>query len=67
VKVKNSIRYTWIDNLKGFAIIMMILSHCIPGESVIKTWISSFNMPLFFIIGGYLRGKNNPALKLLPR
>lgn len=47
-----------IDYVKGFAIIMLICSHCIAKENVAKTWISAFNMPIFFIICGCLKRKS---------
>lgn len=47
-------RLNYIDTIKGFAILIMILSHSMGDENIIKTWISSFNMPLFFIISGFL-------------
>ena len=52
-------RYSEIDYLKGFAILLMILSHCIASDDMVKVWISSFNMPVFFVICGYLRARNN--------
>lgn len=47
-------KLNYIDITKGFAILIMILSHSMGDENIIKTWISSFNMPLFFIISGFL-------------
>lgn len=45
-------RNTTIDIMKGIAILLVILGHF---ESIpdIKHWITSFHMPLFFIIAGY--------------
>ena len=50
----NSSRIDYIDVVKGFAILLLLLSHSIPGEGLIKTWIFSFHMPIFFIVSGYL-------------
>ena len=47
-------RVEFIDNTKGIAILLMIISHCVVGYGPLKTWISSFNMPIFFVICGYL-------------
>lgn len=46
-------RIHWIDNLKGFAIILVVIGHQnIP--SYLSKYIFSFHMPLFFFISGYL-------------
>lgn len=47
-------RVEFIDYTKGIAILLMIISHCVVGYGPLKTWISSFNMPIFFVICGYL-------------
>lgn len=49
-----------IDYAKGFAILILLLSHCMGEESILKTWISSWNMPIFFIICGLLQQLHNP-------
>lgn len=59
-------RETWLDGLKGFAIILVVLGHVLSGyldartfsEAYVsfyhvRTWIYSFHMPLFFVISGY--------------
>lgn len=59
-------RERWLDGLKGFAILLVILGHVLSGyldadtfpEAYysfyeLRTWIYSFHMPLFFIISGY--------------
>lgn len=43
------VRINWIDQLKGFGIILVIYGHNLP---VIEGYIYSFHMPLFFFIGG---------------
>lgn len=45
-----------LDYVKGFAIILLIFTHCVSGESYVKTWAFSFHMPIFFIICGILHG-----------
>ena len=47
-------RLLFIDYAKGIAILLLLLSHSIVGYGPLKTWISAFNMPIFFIICGYL-------------
>ena len=62
-QVKN--RVIWLDNLKGFAIILVVIGHVIDGfelngiyGSAKYAWpifdaIYSFHMPLFFVISGF--------------
>ena len=47
-------RRTSLDYAKGLAILLLIVSHCVPGEGILKTWIFSFHMPVFFVICGVL-------------
>lgn len=51
----NTNRIAWIDNIRAFAILMVILGHSLnsPDAAPIVRWIVSFNMPLFVIISGY--------------
>lgn len=63
-------RLEWIDSLKGFAILLVVMGHVIPWsiyefESISKTnpdsvliWhiIYSFHMPLFMFVSGFLFG-----------
>lgn len=59
-------REGWLDGLKGFAILLVILGHVLSGyldagafpEAYasfyhVRTWIYSFHMPLFFVLSGY--------------
>lgn len=46
-------RLTFLDNMKGIGIILVILGH-ISYNQGLTTWIYSFHMPLFFIISGFL-------------
>lgn len=59
-------REGWLDSLKGFAILLVILGHVLSGYQdagtfpeayssfyYIRTWIYSFHMPLFFVISGF--------------
>lgn len=49
-----------LDHTKGFAILILLLSHCMGEENALKTWISSWNMPIFFIICGLIHQLRNP-------
>ncbi len=59
-------RETWLDGLKGYGILLVILGHVLSGyldagtfSSAfvsfyrVRTWIYSFHMPLFFLISGF--------------
>lgn len=59
-------RITWLDSLKGFAILCVVLGHVVdgfmtaglfPGEASIQfgiyRFLYSFHMPLFFMISGF--------------
>ena len=55
-RMSNTERLEWIDIVKGFAIICMLISHAIPGyTNSIKNWITALNMPIFFVVSGYLK------------
>lgn len=50
-------RVAWADNLKAFAIFLVVLGHTgLEGQSLIvhtiRTWIYEFHMPLFFLLSG---------------
>lgn len=45
-------RIEFIDIAKGIGIILVIIGHCIDRQNLLSKWISSFHMPLFFIISG---------------
>lgn len=60
-------RIEWIDQVKGFAIVCMVISHAIPGyTNGLKNWITSFNMPLFFFLSGFLSKDKVKDWKDLP-
>ena len=59
-------RELWLDGLKGFGILLVILGHVLSGyldawtfpEAYwsfygVRTWIYSFHMPLFFLLSGF--------------
>ena len=67
MSIENKKREFWIDSLKGFSIILVVLGHVIGGYQRrgsfassqpvfhdIYNFIYSFHMPLFFIISGFL-------------
>lgn len=48
-----------IDYVKGIAIILLLLSHCLSSGHL-RAWITSFDMPIFFIICGMLNKMRTP-------
>ena len=65
---QNKKRLTWIDNAKGFAIILVVLGHVISNLDSsgfltndvwlsVKRWMYEFHMPLFFFLSGLLINK----------
>ena len=50
----NSKRLTYFDMAKGFGIILVVLGHIEYISEPLRAWISSFHMPLFFIVSGML-------------
>lgn len=51
---KSSQRQPWIDCVRGIGIILVVLGHYDQGSNPLCKWISSFHMPLFFILSGVL-------------
>ena len=55
-------RIEWIDQVRGFAILLVVLGHVIGGldqigggiENEVRMAIYSFHMPLFFMVSGLL-------------
>ena len=56
-------RLFYIDNLKGFLILLVILGHCIQStdmdfdHNIIFRYIYSFHMPLFMCVSGFVSYK----------
>lgn len=47
-------RLYYLDMVKGLAIILVVLGHIEYISDPLRTWISSFHMPVFFIVSGML-------------
>lgn len=45
-------RIQWIDIAKALGILLVVLGHLTNSSSYIGHWISSFHMPLFFVLSG---------------
>ena len=48
-------RLSWVDIVRGIGIILVVLGHTYRSNPVL-IWITSFHMPLFFILSGWLCG-----------
>ena len=66
----NRKRTQWIDALKGYGILLVVFGHCITylensgyAYELIWKYIASFNMPLFFMISGYLYRSGGQDIK----
>jgi len=46
-------RITWIDNYKGYLLLMVVLCH-INLHFVLVDWSVTFFMPAFFMVSGFL-------------
>lgn len=58
-------RITYFDMVKGLAIILVVLGHVEYISAPLRVWISSFHMPIFFIVSGMLiRYKNETEREL---
>lgn len=53
-------RIAALDYAKGFAIIMLLLTHCIP-DGYVETWAFAWHMPIFFVICGMLHNMRHPV------
>ncbi len=56
-------RINWVDQLKGFGIILVIYGHNFP---FLESYIYTFHMPLFFFIGGLFH-PDTISLKLIKK
>lgn len=57
-------RINYLDCIRGFALLLVILGHIYIYTNPIKVWIYSFHMPLFFIISGFLWSNKNIDIKI---
>lgn len=51
-------RESTIDISKAIGILLMILGHCLGIPDILRNFIFSFHMPLFFILSGYFYKPN---------
>ena len=66
---QNGRRILWADMARGFAIILVVMGHRGFITARTNTWISSFHLPLFFMVSGILleikNEKDNEIFNLL--
>ena len=54
-------RLDYLDMVKGIGILLVVIGHMQDISTGLRVWISSFHMPLFFIVSGILMAvKNEP-------
>ena len=46
-------RLAYVDAARGLAILCLVLGHLYPGDGIVQ-YISSFHVPVFFILSGLL-------------
>ncbi len=51
---KYSGRLDWIDALRAFAIVLVVLGHCMPDNIIFHLLANPVKMPVFFIISGFV-------------
>lgn len=51
-------RKNWIDALRAFAMLLVVIGHTPIGHNTVFAWISTVKMPLFFAVSGYLLREN---------
>ena len=56
-------RLDYLDMVKGVGIFFVVLGHIEYISNPLRVWISSFHMPLFFIVSGLLMSIKNEASK----
>lgn len=55
----NNQRLVWLDQARGFCILLVLLGHIQTTPSTLWALIYTFHMPLFFVISGYLWDDKN--------
>lgn len=58
-------RITWIDTAKGIGVLLVVLGHMPSIPEVIRLWIFSFHMPLFFFVSGFCYNDSSTARPFL--
>lgn len=56
-------RIIWVDWAKALGIMIVVYCHTPQGDSFFKTFLCSFQMPLFFMLAGYLHSDSQKTIK----
>ena len=57
-------RINWIDQARGFAILMVVYGHNFP---YLEKYIYTFHVPLFFLVAGFFHPKKNSLINVKTR
>ena len=57
-------RLDYVDWLKAIGIFLVVLGHCLPAYTLLRTVIYSFHVPLFAFAGGLLAKAPKTAREL---
>lgn len=60
-------RIDWVDSAKGVAILGTIVSHSVEQGTLLRNFLFSFHMPLFFILSGFTANPVNDKKSLLAK
>ena len=47
-------RTGYLDAARGFALLLVMIGHCITKGTFLHKFIFTFHVPMFFVISGYL-------------
>ena len=61
--MNNNKRLDYLDMVKGFGILLVVVGHMQDISTGLRIWISSFHMPLFFVVTGILMAVKSEAEK----
>ncbi len=52
--MENTKRLQFLDATRGFALLLVMIGHCISTDSFMHHFLFTFHVPLFFVISGYV-------------
>lgn len=58
-------RIQWIDSAKALAIFLVVMGHFLDPSSVLRTYIYTFHMHLFFFVSGFVFRKQGSYLQFV--
>ena len=57
-------RIKYLDYIKGFALLLVILGHIYIPTNPVKIWLCSFHIPLFFMVSGFLANNKRIDIRI---